>query len=183
MQLIRKNLEAFTTNQTFTDTTELIPNYRWDQFFSKDYFIVYSQQVTREKVMNDLLNRMAVQEVANYPQLMLEKISHREQMGQIVFSDTIAVPHPSTPVGKISKIGLAIIPNGLYWDEKYQAIRFVFLISPSIYENEALPTATKCIVELIDRQKIQKNLLRVNTFEEMLTTLEKVSDKGSAKNV
>ena len=45
-------------------------------------------------------------------------------MGQIIFSDTVAVPSRCSS-GIETKVAVALIPSGMQWDQ-YQEIHFVF---------------------------------------------------------
>ena len=85
-------------------------------------------------------------------------------MGQIIFSDSIVVPHPALPVGISTKMAIALIPNGMQWDQA-ENIRFVFLISPSYIENKGITVITKAIVKLVDFQQFQEQILAEPTFE------------------
>jgi lichenan operon transcriptional antiterminator len=104
---------------------------------------------------------------------MKQQISQREMMGQIVFSDTVVVPHPAIPVGVSTKIAVALIPEGMTWDEK-ETVNFVFLISPSYIENEGITVVTKAIVQLVDRLDIQQAILAEPTFENFSNELIKI---------
>ena len=96
---------------------------------------------------------------------MITQIKKRENMGQVIFSDSIVVPHPAHPVGVTTKMAIALIPEGMDWDEE-QDIKFVFLISPSYIENEGITSLTKGIVKLVEQQDIQKEILENITFDQ-----------------
>lgn len=95
---------------------------------------------------------------------MRKQIQQRENMGQIIFSDTVAVPHPAVPVGIETKVAVALIPSGMQWDQ-YQEIHFVFLVLPSYIENEGITVVTKAIVRLVDQLKVQQEILAEPIFE------------------
>ena len=94
---------------------------------------------------------------------MRKQIQQRENMGQIIFSDTVAVPHPAVPVGIETKVAVALIPSGMQWDQ-YQEIH-LFLVSPSYVENEGITVVTKAIVRLVDQLKVQQEILAEPIFE------------------
>ena len=121
----------------------------------------------------DLLSLLEKDEVKDYTLEMMAQISKRENMGQIVFSETVAVPHPAIPVGVTTKIAVAVIPEGMFWDD-YQQIKFVFLVSPSFIENEEITIVTKAIVQLIDRTDLQQQILIEPTFENFSNHFDEV---------
>lgn len=124
---------------------------RWEKSILNFYDIV----PTKEQVLQELAELLRVNEAENYPKELLEQIKHREQMGQIIFSESIVVPHPALPVGVSTKIAVALIPRGMSWDEE-KKVHFVFLISPSYIENKGITVMTKAIVKLVDCLPFQK---------------------------
>ena len=84
-------------------------------------------------------------------------------MGQIIFSKNIVVPHPAMPIGATTKVAVALIPDGMTWDE-HRGIQFVFLVSPSFIENKGITVVTKAIIQFIDRIDLQYLILKTPTF-------------------
>ena len=144
-----------------------------------DYFYLCQQKPTKQAVIDHLLNLLSVSEAKNFKQEMNKQIEKRQAIGEIIFSPTIVVPHPAIPVGKIAKIAIAIIPEGLIWDEHYQDIKFVFMISPSIYQNSNLAMMTKAIVNLIDDLAIQQAMLKISDFNQFKSLFIQLIEKGA----
>lgn len=86
-------------------------------------------------------------------------------MSTLVFDKDIAVPHPLKPISEKHMISVAVIKNGLYWEEGYGQIRLVFLVSPSIYTNEGLSTITNRLVDLVDLPEVKKDIINSPDFE------------------
>lgn len=133
---------------------------------SADYFYICQHPISKDELLVRLLDRLSINESCCYTNKMLKQIDKRSLLGDIFFSDTIAVPHPAEPVGKLSKIGIALIPEGLFWQQNHPKIHFVFLISPSIYQNPNLAMMTKAIVNLIDSFDMQAKLLKTQNFNQ-----------------
>lgn len=146
---------------------------------SADYFYLCQQPKSKEEILELLLDRLAINEVKGYKQEMIKQMEKRRVLGEIFFSPTIVVPHPSIPVGKLSKIGIVMIPNGLFWDQNYPQIQFIFMISPSIYQNPTLAMMTKAIVALIDDLDMQNRLLQCKTFTEFKLLFIQLIEKGA----
>lgn len=136
----------------------------FEEQLTPDLFLVCQQPPTKEAVIAQLLAVLSKNEQQDYQEQMIEQIQRRQTMGQIIFSDTVVVPHPAVPVGVQTKIAVALIPNGMQWDA-CTGIQFVFLISPSYIENEGITVVTKAIVRFVDRLDIQKKILNDPTFE------------------
>ncbi|HGE9039264.1 TPA: transcription antiterminator [Enterococcus faecium] len=131
---------------------------------SEKFFKTYTYEPKKEEVLHDLLQKLSINEEEGYIREMRKQIQQRESMGQIIFSDTVAVPHPAVPVGIETKIAVALIPSGMQWNQ-YQGIHFVFLVSPSYIENEGITVVTKAIVRLVDQLNVQQEILAEPIFE------------------
>ncbi len=144
-----------------------------------DYFDLFKKKPTKQAVLDHLLDSLSVNEAKNFKQEMKKQMDKRMSIGEIIFSPTIVVPHPAIPVGKIAKIAIAIIPKGLCWDEHYQDIKFVFMISPSIYQNSNLAMMTKAIVNLIDDLAMQQAMLKISDFNQFKSLFIQLIEKGA----
>lgn len=115
--------------------------------------------------MNDLVETLASYEKDSFADHLREQIKLRAQMGSVVFSDEIAVPHPAVPLSRVALLAVALIPGGMYCNEIHPAVRFVFLMSPSYVENRNLPRVTGAIVTLMDEPVLQEKILQSGTFD------------------
>lgn len=137
----------------------------FDCYFSEEDFRVYKGHPERDQVLSDLVETLACYEKDSFADHMREQIRLRSQMGSLVFSDTIAVPHPAVPLSKVARLALALTPEGMYWNESHPAIRFVFLMSPSYVENRNLPKVTGAIVSLMEEPVLQEQILQEQSFD------------------
>ncbi len=109
---------------------------------------------------------MAHDEAENFTAHMKDQIRLRNKMGNVAFSDTVAVPHPAMPLAETAGFAVGIAPDGVYWDKEHPSIRFIILMSPSYRENEGLKEVTQAIVRLLEEDKRQENMLNNPTFEQ-----------------
>ena len=144
-----------------------------------DYFYLCHRKPTKQTVLDHLVDLLSVNEVKNFKQEMKKQMEKRMAIGEILFSPTIVVPHPAIPVGKIAKIAIAVIPDGLFWDDNYQNVKFVFMISPSIYQNSNLAMMTKAIVNLIDDLPMQQAMLDISDFNQFKSLFIQLIEKGA----
>lgn len=138
----------------------------FDTYIHKEYFQVFQGDITFESIVSTLIKRLSYQEKESYIKHMLDQIKLRENMGSIIFSETIAVPHPAIPVGRIASIAVGLVPDGVAWSKDVPNIKIVFLLSPSYLGNQGVKTMTKAIIRLIDMPEVQKELLECPKFEE-----------------
>lgn len=146
----------------------------FEDIFSKDCFIFLDKPESKENIIEKLVSLLQKYEEADYSKIMIEQIEQREHMSSVVFSKQIAVPHPVKSIGKSARIAVAIIKDGMHWDDEFTDIKFIFLLSPSKYENINLKEITSAIVSLTENYDIQDKLLQCedfNEFENIFTEL------------
>ncbi|OFI49690.1 transcription antiterminator BglG [Floricoccus tropicus] len=138
----------------------------FDSQLSKEMFEIFEgENISKKCILDELLAKASQSEREDYKERMIEQINQRESMGQILFSETVAVPHPVLPVGMTTKVAIGVIPKGFSWNDEYANVKFVFLISPSYIENENLISITKAIVKLVESENLQNDILQDITFE------------------
>lgn len=137
----------------------------FDDYFSETCFIRLDQG-NKTQVLDQLAQALSWEEDAGFSQLLLEYMNQREQMSSVVFSNSIAVPHPIKPIAKQHRIAVAVLPAGLAWEQQAENIRLVFLPSPSIYENEGMGHLTSQIVELLEEEDLQEEMIACHSFAE-----------------
>ena len=137
----------------------------FDDYFSSACFVL-AQDATKEVILQELLSQMGQGEEQDFVSCMQDLMKQREKMSSVIFSEQIAVPHPIKPIAKHHKIGVAIVKNGLQWNEENPHIRLIFLPSPAIYGNEGMATLTSKIVDLLEQPDLQKQILDCQSFAE-----------------
>lgn len=157
---VESHLKADLT-PTATTTKENI----FDEYFSPSCFILM-QDATKEVILQELLSQMGQGEEQDFVSCMQDLMKQREKMSSVIFSEQIAVPHPIKPIAKHHKIGVAIVKNGLQWNEENPHIRLIFLPSPAIYGNEGMATLTSKIVDLLEQPGLQKQIFNCQSFAE-----------------
>lgn len=157
-QLDCKHHHRHHTNEKMTDASI------FDHYFSKDYFTVFEQS-DKESVLSHMIRSLDSNENDQYQTSMKELIANRESMSTVIFDQEIAVPHPLKAIDKQGKIGIAIIPTGIYWEKGFEAIKLVFLVSPSIHNNDGLAEMTRLIVDLTESPKTKEKLIACRDFE------------------
>lgn len=134
----------------------------FDQFFSEDYFQIV-EGTDKAKLLESMVHQFNDDEA--YVAAMLNLLEQREGMSTVIFDERIAVPHPIKAIDKTHRIGLAIVRDGLVWDETYSTIKLVFLVSPSTCGNDGLDLLTARIVALTEDPEWTERLIASPDFE------------------
>lgn len=137
-----------------------------DSFIDKDCFHIIDESISKEDVITKLVDSFQKYEDQDYSTIMRQLITQREAMSSVIFSEEIAVPHPAKAIGENSHVAVAIIKDGVYWNDEFPNIKFIFLLSPSKYENGNLRNITRAIVSLTEDKDKQNKLLECNNFDE-----------------
>ena len=133
-------------------------------------FFVLMQRPSREDVIDLLVSAIGRKENEYFAKKFKDQLTLREKMGSVAFSDRIVVGHPAVPLEERAACAVALVPEGLYWDEQNQDIRFVFLMSPSYEGGDETRTMVDAIIDLIEQPDLQQLLLERKDYR----TLSKV---------
>lgn len=148
----------------------------FDDYFSKEAFFILSKS-SKDDVLRMLTKSISKNENEKFEKRLLDMMKQRESMSSIVFGEHIAVPHPMKAVGSKHHFAVALIKEGLSWDDRYPSIKIVFLMSMSVHENDGLPELTSAIVDLVDEPDLQKQMLACQSFEEFRTLFLKIKER------
>lgn len=147
--------------QSKNDLSEL-----FDRFFSIDnFYIERSGGANKLDILHKLAGRLARDEKDGFSDRLLEMMFQRERLSSVLFSKTIAVPHPIKAVSSKLKIAVAILPQGVDWQENNARVNLIFLPSLSQAGNDGLEVITKAIVDLVDRPDLQDQFRQVQSFD------------------
>lgn len=142
----------------------------FDYYFSKDRFIILEKS-DKKTVLSKLVALLDDGDCEEYQVSMLDLIANRESMSTVIFDQEIAVPHPLKAIDKVGKIGVAIVPEGVDWEEGFESIKIIFLVSPSIYKNDGLASMTKLMVNLTENPHAKEVIIKSKTFDDFKTIL------------
>lgn len=171
MNSIKHFIESYTKNQNHRDhhsIRELLVHEKkeiFQSYFQKDRFFVFSEKTNRKEVMKTLIASLSENEKITFKKDMMDQIALREKMSSIVFSDTVAVPHPAIPVNEKGAVAVAIITKGIAWNQDFSDIKFVILLAPSCIGNQKIKFIGQTIVRFIDHENLQQQLLEHQTFD------------------
>ncbi|CYV72541.1 BglG family transcription antiterminator [Streptococcus suis] len=135
----------------------------FDHYFSEKRFFILDT-AEKESLLSQMIAQMARDGLGDSEEFY-KLIEGRERLSTVIFDQDIAVPHPLKAVSDKHTISVAIIKEGLAWEDGYDKVRLVFLVSPSIYTNEGLSVITNRLVDLVDLPDIKEGLITSPDFE------------------
>lgn len=158
------------------EASELSVREAFDDYFSKEAFFILSN-VSKDEVLRKLVKSISKHENDQFKKRMLDMMKRREAMSSIIFGEHIAVPHPMKAIGSKHHFAVAIVKNGVKWDEQYPSIKIIFLMSMSIHDNNGLPELTSAIVDLVDEPDLQEQMLACQSFDEFRILFFKIKER------
>ncbi|MDY3024939.1 MAG: PRD domain-containing protein [Streptococcus hyovaginalis] len=163
MQMTQSH-QAARRSQSFS-LTEVVQAF--DHYFSEDHFL-YLESAEKSELLEKMIRQLIPDDVA-YQEELAHLIQGRERLSTLVFDQDIAVPHPLKPINDQHQIAVAIVKNGVHWEDNFDQIRLIFLVAPSIYTNEGLKSITSRIVDLVDLPDVKNALIEAKDFQTFKT--------------
>ncbi|KXT73667.1 Transcriptional antiterminator of lichenan operon, BglG family [Streptococcus sp. DD10] len=173
VDIIKKALNRMVTGTRMITEKKKESQEDLDVYFSEQHFQIYhsgDKEVVLENMVQDLL--VGDEEIRRDDFLAL--LAEREAIGTVVFSERIAVPHPCEPLTRQAQVAVAICKEPLVWEEGREKIQLIFLLSPSIYNNEGFKVVTQKILAVTENEKIQEELVACEDFSTFLSLLKKI---------
>ena len=137
----------------------------FEKYFDPVRFVLLEGKRNRVDVLRDMIQRLSDNDNADFVDDFMQHIELREYYGTLAFSESVAFPHPSTPLGINSEVVVGLVPEGIQWDAEHPEVKFVILMSPSKLANKDLNLVTDYFVDFVQRPDIQAELLANPTFE------------------
>ena len=138
--------------------------------FREDYFVENLKGANKETILKTLLKPLRENKQLNRPELLLETLKKRETLGSTGLGKQIAIPHCRTLTVSELLIVIGYSKEGIDWqafDRKPVRLFFLIIAPPQEKQNIYLPVLGK-ICELIRDNKLRKNLLKTNSYQELI---------------
>ncbi|MGT2772177.1 BglG family transcription antiterminator [Streptococcus marimammalium] len=136
--------------------------------FSKDKIIYFDEETTKTKALKQLIEQLNEAVEPQFNHQFLDQITLRESYSPLVFGESLAFPHPAVPMTYSEQIVVGIFKHPIVWDDKHNAIRFIFLLSPSKGRNHYLKFVSPSLVAFVDNKELQTKLLETPTYENLI---------------
>lgn len=148
-------------------------------YFSEKRFVRDLQSGTRDGVLKEMTDLLAVEREVHDPKLLLEMLQRRETLGSTGIGHGVAIPHGRTLATSKLKIAFGRSTTGIPFDAIDGApVYLVFLIVAPYRDpkSEYLPLLGK-IVESVKAPSSRKALMKIETFEDFKSVLHKAVSK------
>ena len=97
----------------------------FDQFFDKDLFFRFNEQLDKETVIKKMCNKLQEKNFVNED--FLQSVLKRETIGKTNMNDVFALPHPMEMCANDTKVAVALLKNPVKWNDSNK-IQIVFML-------------------------------------------------------
>lgn len=151
--------------------------------FSEATFLLFPEKVTKEIVLNELIESVEKLEEHSIKQRLSKQLQLRERYSSVAFSDSLAVPHPIEPVTQGAYVAVAIAPKGIFWDAQHPEIQLVFLSLPDERHQVAIEKINQMFVPILEDKDFAEELIASQSFDEFIQCfIEYQRGKNTGKN-
>lgn len=133
------------------------------EFFQESLFLRLDSPCTKEVVLKQLSGLLEKQEAV--PEDFLGKVLDREDMGKTNMNELFALPHPSTPCSRKTRVAAAILNSPVKWHGD-ETVQLVFLLSLRLGEDEDLDNLYLLFTEIMNNLLLCKRLIKAEDFQQ-----------------
>ncbi len=144
------------------------------QYFREELFIPNLQATNKKESFNELAELFVNNKMVRSKDIVLEMLNQREMLGSTGIGKGIAIPHGRTTAALDVQIAFGKSPKGIAFkavDKRPVKLIFVVIAPPHDENNRYLPVLGK-LVEVVHNEVNRKKLMKVQTFEEFIQTIE-----------
>lgn len=143
-------------------------------YFDPKLFHTDLKATTKADALKELVSVVSAGQGVRDPNLLLEMLEQREELGSTGIGKGVAIPHGRSLAVVDLKVLFARSKKGVEFDSidgKPVKLFFLIVAPPQDKRNEYLPLLGK-IAELIKEKKIRDQLAKVSDFEELKGVLQ-----------
>lgn len=142
-------------------------------YFDPRLFHTDLKATTKREVLQELVSIVSAGSGVRDPQLLLEMLEQREQLGSTGIGKGVAIPHGRSLAVVDLKVLFALSKKGVDFDSidgKPVKILFLIVAPPQDKRNDYLPLLGK-IAGLVQEKKVRDQIARVTDFEGLKSIL------------
>jgi len=143
-------------------------------YFDPKLFHTDLKATTKSDALKELVSVVSAGHGVRDPNLLLEMLEQREELGSTGIGKGVAIPHGRSLAVVDLRVLFARSKKGVEFDSidgKPVKLFFLIVAPPQDKRNEYLPLLGK-IAELIKEKKLRDQLAKVSDFEELKGVLE-----------
>ena len=141
--------------------------------FSPTLFFTHVYVKNKEELLRMMCDKSRMEK--KLPEEFYDLVMKRESMLETAYGNWVALPHPYKTVSKETFVCTALLDEEIMWGT--QKVKAVFLVAVSDNKNEDLDEFYDDFFDFVLNKENIKSLLEDQTFENLLTLLEKLKEK------
>lgn len=141
--------------------------------FKPELFFYTSEKWDKVELVDYLIQQINQLEPTDVQETLSKQIKLRESYNSVAFSPYLAVPHPIEPVTEKAYVAVAVVPEGVYWDEQHPNIQIVFLMSPDYGHQIELEKISQHILPIIEDDQFRKELVASTNYQKFIATFNR----------
>lgn len=159
-----------------------------DQMLNENLFLMIDDFIDKNTILKTLIQRLYQQGYILDVENFYNNVLLRESFSSTAFSQDVAMPHPQSFDEKDglvkSSIAVAIVKQGVCWDDYFHDIKLVFLYVPIHKDTCTLKIMTNFIIDLIDNDESIQKLISCSSFDEFKLNLKRflLEDRWKKRN-
>ncbi|MGM0239515.1 BglG family transcription antiterminator [Enterococcus sp. AZ103] len=147
--------------------------------FKPELFYCLTGKPDKEQVLSKLVHGIESIENRSIAEIFFKQIKLRESYSSVVFSNYLAVPHPIEAVTNKAYVAVAVVPEGVIWDGKYDGIQLVFLLSPDKLQQFEIEKVSQLLILIMEDDQLRKQLSQCESFESFIDTFIRGIEKSN----
>lgn len=145
---------------------------RMHKFFDKNLFIHKKKVSSKEEVIKLLCNLLESQEIVDSD--YYESVILRESLAKTNMNEIFAIPHPMKPCCSQTKVAVAILDEGVIWNDDNETVKIIFMLSIQSGEQSDIEHLYDLFIEIVNDTKLQQNILESKNYEQFIHTISKI---------
>lgn len=139
-----------------------------EQCFKPELFLYDDRPMQKEIVIEQLVEKIDAIEPKAIKTTLKQQLQLREHYNSVAFSKYLAVPHPIEAVTENAHVAVAIVPKGIFWDQKHSRIQLVFLSSPDRLQKFPIEEVNKLFIPIIENDQVRQALSTCTSYQEFI---------------
>ncbi|WEQ82663.1 BglG family transcription antiterminator [Streptococcus dysgalactiae] len=137
--------------------------------FSPNRFLYLDEKISKEDLLLRMIACLDEAGTATFVEDFYHQMVLRENYSPVIYGEVLAFPHPANPMTYSEQVVVAICREPLEWDKVYQAVHFVFLLSPSKGHNHRLKYVSPGLASFVNQVELQQTLLEEPNYSKFMT--------------
>ncbi|MFZ4847035.1 BglG family transcription antiterminator [Enterococcus casseliflavus] len=175
IQKINRQLKQYKTKKQYRSVLKQRPKTLSDKerelietSFRPELFLWLAEETDKEAVLDQLLTRIESVEKRAVKEALGKQLALREAYSSVAFSDHLAVAHPIEPITNDAYAAVAILKQGIKWDDEHDQIQLIFLLSPDRLGQVELNKISQLLVPIIEDESFKDALIASGDFEHFM---------------